>query len=205
MPPTGFEETHPPRHYPCEDEKIPMAPTWLSSLRGDIQQLVHQQNQNAFLVEVFICTQTAQQHTAANTTSTTSSEAHGKLHADHEARIAKLEPELADYRSRALFPLHSQRRDTPRSLGGLYLPQHPLSEDALLMTSRLCLGGFRFAKRCDLQAEIRAFFKHQGAPGVLQKVYAPYLRSNIARLTLNYPGHMNTGARRRAQTLVIDD
>ena len=116
MPPTGFEETHPPRRYPCEDEKTPMAPAWLSGLRGDIQQLVHQQD--AFLVEVFICTQTAQQHAAANTTLTTRSEAHGKLHADHEVRIAKLEPELADYRSRALSPFTPRGRILPGALVG---------------------------------------------------------------------------------------
>ena len=66
------------------------------------------------------------------------------------------------------------------------------------------IGGFVNAKRSDLQAELRSFFEQHGGPEVLKEVFVPYLRSNIARLELNFPGEADLRQRRLIQTQVLE-
>ena len=88
-------------------------------------------------------------------------------------------------------------------MGGFASSTASSSGDRPIDDFHIVLGGFCNATRSELQAEIKELIEIQGAPGVLKEVYGPYLRSNIARLTLNYPAQLNTGERRRIQAQVI--
>ena len=175
------------------------SPPWLQSLQNDLQRLVLQQD--SLLQELNNCATTTRKNSECIHTLQTRSEAHERLHAEAESRITKLEREVAEIRSRPVSPY------TPR--GGMGTPRGQGSTTASSAGGRpiddfqLVVGGFVNARRIELQEEIRQFFEKHSVPQVLKEVHVPYLRSNIARIELNFPHSADVSQRRQIQAQVL--
>ena len=177
------------------------SPSWLPDLQASIQRLSVQQE--AFLHEMTKCTAVTQEHRSCISTLQKRSEAHERLHTEHEGRISRIERELAELKSRGPSPATPRGGGfTPRSIQGSTTASS--AGGRLVDDLQIVIGGFVNAKRADLQAELRSFFEQHGGPEVLKEVFVPYLRSNITRLELNFPGEADLRQRRLIQTQVLE-
>ena len=126
---------------------------------------------------------------------------------DLRQRLDSMEKELREVRSRSVSPVQ-----TPRNAGnargnrpgtGQAPSLAPSSATGAVVDDwQLVVGGYRDAKREDIQQEIRDLFEAASALPLLRNIITPYVRSNICRIELLYLDE-NLQARRRVQQSVI--
>ena len=117
---------------------------------------------------------------------------------DLRQRLDSMEKELREVRRRSVSPVQ-----TPRNATGQAPSLAPSSATGAVVDDwQLVVGGYRDAKREDIQQEIRDLFEAASALPLLRNIITPYVRSNICRIELLYLDE-NLQARRRVQQSVI--
>ena len=112
-----------------------------------------------------------------------------------ETRLTALEAELQDLRSRSpSITSGADRSPSPRGGGGRRA-QHD--------DWQLVLGGWREAKRDDIEVEVREWFARAECAPLLQAIYCGSVRSNTCRVDLLYVQE-TMQEKRKMQTACVD-
>ena len=102
-------------------------------------------------------------------------------------RLDEMEEEMKDLKAgRSISPAPNRANSagpgsSPRSTTASGVGNHPIIDDL-----QLVIGGWKEAKKSDIEAEIRRLFGVFEAAPLLKDIQGPFVRSNFARIELQF-------------------
>ena len=177
----------------------PQAPSWVHELRD-----LFQAGQQDLMKEVKLQGRSLDQVTGQLQALDKRQEDMTHQQSRSQSRLDEMEAEMRDLReARSVSPAPNRVPGNPQDMSprstaaGSSMPGKPIVDDL-----QLVVGGWREAKKTEVEAEVRRLFDAIDAGALLQDIHVPFVRTNFARVELLFTS-TKLQERRRIQTLVL--